>query len=240
MDGYLYFYPLVTMDLTRRQFTHPSQGAQGAPSNAFLHIRTLPQPGAATPWANPAMLRSTGWLDLTAGPVVLAVPDTQGRRRAGQTHARHGQGHPRDRAAGLDGHAALGHGAHRRPHGARVGKGADPDRRAGRLRRRQRLAGRLHADAACAMEPARAIAAREVRPEPGPEDPGARTGGIHAHRRLFHLRGGIAAQASAARDRPACAGAVATGGPDRRQDLRIRPPGPSRQARHAPGPACRT
>lgn len=80
MDGYLYFYPLVTMDLTRRQFTHPSQGAQGAPSNAFLHIRTLPQPGAATPWANPDMLRSTGWLDLTAGPVVLSVPDTQGRR----------------------------------------------------------------------------------------------------------------------------------------------------------------
>lgn len=79
MDGYLYFYPLVTMDLTRRQFTHPSQGAQGAPSNAFLHVRTLPQPGAATPWANPDMLRSTGWVDLTAGPVVLSVPDTQGR-----------------------------------------------------------------------------------------------------------------------------------------------------------------
>ncbi|WP_454672909.1 DUF1254 domain-containing protein [Achromobacter pestifer] len=79
MEGYLYFYPLVTMDLTRRQFTHPSQGAQGAPSNAFLHGRTLPQPGAATPWANPDMLRSTGWLDLTAGPVVLSVPDTHGR-----------------------------------------------------------------------------------------------------------------------------------------------------------------
>lgn len=79
MDGYLYFYPLVTMDLTRRQFTHPSQGAQGAPSNAFLHVRALPQPGAAAPWANPDMLRSTGWLDLTAGPVVLSVPDTQGR-----------------------------------------------------------------------------------------------------------------------------------------------------------------
>ena len=53
MEGYLYFYPLVTMDLTRRQFTHPSQGAQGAPANAFLHQRALPRPGAATPWANP-------------------------------------------------------------------------------------------------------------------------------------------------------------------------------------------
>lgn len=79
MEGYLYFYPLVTMDLTRRQFTHPSQGTHGAPANAFLHGRVLPQAGAATPWANPDMLRSVAWLDLTGGPVVLSVPDTQGR-----------------------------------------------------------------------------------------------------------------------------------------------------------------
>ena len=79
MAGYLYFYPLLTLDLTRRQFTHPSQGAEGAPANAFLHARALPRPGAATPWANPDMLRSTAWLDLSAGPVVLSVPDSQGR-----------------------------------------------------------------------------------------------------------------------------------------------------------------
>ncbi|WP_338880796.1 DUF1254 domain-containing protein [Achromobacter veterisilvae] len=79
MEGYLYFYPLVTMDLARRQSTHPSRGAQGAPANAFLHGRALPAPGAAAPWANPDMLRSAAWLDLTAGPVVLSVPNTQGR-----------------------------------------------------------------------------------------------------------------------------------------------------------------
>lgn len=79
LEGYLYFYPLLTLDLTRRQFTHPSQGPQGAPANAFLHARALPRPGAATPWANPDMLRSTAWLDLSAGPVVLSVPDSQGR-----------------------------------------------------------------------------------------------------------------------------------------------------------------
>ncbi|MEN4921412.1 DUF1254 domain-containing protein [Achromobacter spanius] len=79
MEGYLYFYPLVAMDLTRRQFTHPARGAQGASANTFLHGRTLPQAGAATPWANPDMLRSTAWVDLTDGPVVLSVPDTQGR-----------------------------------------------------------------------------------------------------------------------------------------------------------------
>lgn len=80
MEGYLYFYPLVTMDLTRRQFTHPARGQAGAPANTFLHGRTLPRAGDAAPWANPDMLRSTGWVDLTAGPVVLSVPDTQGRR----------------------------------------------------------------------------------------------------------------------------------------------------------------
>ncbi|QYJ21979.1 DUF1254 domain-containing protein [Achromobacter sp. ES-001] len=80
MEGYLYFYPLVTMDLNRRQFTHPSRGAQGAAANTFLHGRGLPPAGEAAPWANPDMLRSTGWIDLTAGPVVLSAPDTQGRR----------------------------------------------------------------------------------------------------------------------------------------------------------------
>ncbi|MPS80519.1 MAG: DUF1254 domain-containing protein [Achromobacter sp.] len=79
MEGYLYFYPLLTMDLTRRQFTHPSQGTHGAAANAFLHGRTLPRPGAASPWANPDMLRSTAWVDLTAGPVVLSAPDTHSR-----------------------------------------------------------------------------------------------------------------------------------------------------------------
>ncbi|EHK64946.1 DUF1254 domain-containing protein [Achromobacter arsenitoxydans] len=79
MEGYLYFYPLVVMDLTRRQFIHPAQGAKGAPANTFLHGRALPQAGAAAPWANPDMLRGTAWVDLTAGPVVLSVPDTQGR-----------------------------------------------------------------------------------------------------------------------------------------------------------------
>ncbi len=79
MEGYLYFYPLVAMDLTRRQFTHPAQGAQGAAPNVFLHQRALPRDGAATPWANPDMLRSTAWVDLTDGPVVLSVPDALGR-----------------------------------------------------------------------------------------------------------------------------------------------------------------
>ncbi|MDG9970126.1 DUF1254 domain-containing protein [Achromobacter mucicolens] len=80
MEGYLYFYPLVVMDLTRRQFTHPSQGSQGAASNTFAHVRALPRAGEAKPWSNFDVLRSTAWLDLTEGPVVLSAPDTAGRR----------------------------------------------------------------------------------------------------------------------------------------------------------------
>ena len=80
MEGYLYFYPLVVMDLTRRQFTHPAQGSQGAAPNTFAHVRTLPRAGEATPWSNFDVLRSTAWLDLTDGPVVLSAPDTSGRR----------------------------------------------------------------------------------------------------------------------------------------------------------------
>lgn len=49
MEGYLYFYPLLTLDLTRRQFTHPSQSERGAPVNAFLHTRGLPRPGRPRP-----------------------------------------------------------------------------------------------------------------------------------------------------------------------------------------------
>ncbi|AVJ25966.1 DUF1254 domain-containing protein [Achromobacter spanius] len=79
IEGYLYFYPLIAMDLTRRQFTHPARGADGAPANTFQHGRTLPRAGDATPWANVDMLRSNAWLDLTDGPVVLSVPDTAGR-----------------------------------------------------------------------------------------------------------------------------------------------------------------
>ena len=76
MEGYLYFYPLLVMDLTRRQAAHPSQNT---PPNAYAFVRSLPQAGAAAPWANPDMLRGTAWLDLSAGPVVLSVPDTGGR-----------------------------------------------------------------------------------------------------------------------------------------------------------------
>lgn len=82
LDAYLYFYPLITMDLSRRQATNVNAGvAPGrGPANTFVHARNLPTSDykdVVRP--NFDMLRSSAWLDLSGGPVVISVPDTNGR-----------------------------------------------------------------------------------------------------------------------------------------------------------------
>jgi hypothetical protein len=44
VDAYLYFYPLVTMDLTRKQLTNvePGKGGLGGPPNTFVNIPEYP------------------------------------------------------------------------------------------------------------------------------------------------------------------------------------------------------
>ena len=44
VDAYLYFYPLVTMDITRRQLTNmePSKTSLGGPMNYFANIQEFP------------------------------------------------------------------------------------------------------------------------------------------------------------------------------------------------------
>lgn len=82
IDAYVYFYPLVMMDVTRRQLTNIASGKMPGrgPMNAFSNYRTYP--GAdmrAVVRPNFDTLYSSGWLDLTRGPVVVSVPDTDGR-----------------------------------------------------------------------------------------------------------------------------------------------------------------
>jgi hypothetical protein len=82
VDAYLYFYPLVTMDITRRQLTNmePSPGGIGGPMNSFASIGAFPSADMrAVVRPNFDTLYSSGWLDLSKEPMVVSVPDTSGR-----------------------------------------------------------------------------------------------------------------------------------------------------------------
>jgi hypothetical protein len=82
VDAYVYFYPLVTMDLTRLQFTNvePGKDPTKGPMNTFVNIPTYP-PADLKVVVRPNFdtLYSLAWLDLTKEPMVVSVPDTGGR-----------------------------------------------------------------------------------------------------------------------------------------------------------------
>jgi hypothetical protein len=81
VDAYLYFYPLITMDLTRRQMTSLSPGGGiGGPMNSFSNMQTFP-PAEMRIVVRPNFdtLYSSAWLDLTKAPMVVSAPDTDGR-----------------------------------------------------------------------------------------------------------------------------------------------------------------
>jgi hypothetical protein len=81
-EAYLYLYPLVTMDLTRRVITNlpPGQVQGFGPANAFSHMTAYPDASfRAVVRPNFDTLYSSGWLDLAQGPVILSVPDMKGR-----------------------------------------------------------------------------------------------------------------------------------------------------------------
>jgi hypothetical protein len=77
VDAWLYGYPLVTMDVSRRVMT---SDPDRAPLNAFDHMRTFPD-ATFTDVVSPDAdtLYSSAWLDLRAEPMVLSLPDTGGR-----------------------------------------------------------------------------------------------------------------------------------------------------------------
>jgi hypothetical protein len=80
-DAYIYFYPLVTMDVTRKQLTNvePGKGI-GAPMNALFSFPAFPTADMRqVVRPNFDTLYTTGYLDLTKEPMVVSVPDTGGR-----------------------------------------------------------------------------------------------------------------------------------------------------------------
>ena len=82
VEAYVYFYPLLTMDITRKQSTNVEPGKENfkGPMNTFVNVPEYPPAdfkGVVRP--NFDTLYSASWLDLTKEPVVVSVPDTNGR-----------------------------------------------------------------------------------------------------------------------------------------------------------------
>ena len=81
-DAYLYFYPLVTMDLTRKQMINsdPKIAGIGGPPNTFDNVQAFPTADMrVVVRPNFDTLYSSAWLDLTREPMVISAPDTGGR-----------------------------------------------------------------------------------------------------------------------------------------------------------------
>ena len=82
VDAYVYFYPLITMDVTRKQFTNIEAGKEfgKGPMNTFSNIPAYP-PGDFKGVVRPNFdtLYSSAFLDLTKEPVVVSAPATDGR-----------------------------------------------------------------------------------------------------------------------------------------------------------------
>ncbi|MET0528833.1 MAG: DUF1254 domain-containing protein, partial [Microvirga sp.] len=81
-DAYLYFYPLITMDVTRKQLSNTPQapGSIGGPMNTFVNIPAFPSANMkAVVRPNFDTLYSSAWIDLTKEPMVVSAPDTGGR-----------------------------------------------------------------------------------------------------------------------------------------------------------------
>ena len=81
VQAYLYFYSLITMDVTRKQLTNvvKPEGLY-APMNTFANILEYPTADIkVVVRPNFDTLYSSAWLDLSKGPVIVSVPDTHGR-----------------------------------------------------------------------------------------------------------------------------------------------------------------
>ena len=72
-DAYVYAYPLVLTDVTRR-YIEKTTGAK----NEFLKARVLTQTDPLTP--DDSFLIASAWLDLSRGPVIVHMPDFGARR----------------------------------------------------------------------------------------------------------------------------------------------------------------
>ncbi|MBN9287305.1 MAG: hypothetical protein BGO43_15550 [Gammaproteobacteria bacterium 39-13] len=81
IDAYIYGYPLVTMDMTRKVMTNVAtvEGAHG-PMGQFVNMQKYPDASFKDVTApNADTLYSTAWLDLSKEPYILQVPNEDHR-----------------------------------------------------------------------------------------------------------------------------------------------------------------
>jgi hypothetical protein len=82
VDAYLYLYPLVMMDVTRKQSTNIEPGKEfgKGPMNMFTSLAEYPPADfKGVVRVNFDTLYSIAWLDLTKDPMVVSAPNTNGR-----------------------------------------------------------------------------------------------------------------------------------------------------------------
>ena len=82
IEAYHYFYPLVTMDVSRQVFSNMPEGQKPGfgPMNQFNHVKAFPSADyRAVVRPNFDTLYSSGWLDLTKEPMIVSIPNTDGR-----------------------------------------------------------------------------------------------------------------------------------------------------------------
>jgi hypothetical protein len=82
VDAYVYLYPLVMMDVTRKQSTNIEPGKEfgKGPMNMFTSVQEYPPADfKGVVRVNFDTLYSIAWLDLTKEPMIVSAPNTDGR-----------------------------------------------------------------------------------------------------------------------------------------------------------------
>jgi hypothetical protein len=81
VEAYIYGYPLVTMEMTRRVMTNVEQPeGTRAPMGHFVRMREYPSPDFRDVTApNADTLYTTAWIDVGKEPYVLSLPDMKDR-----------------------------------------------------------------------------------------------------------------------------------------------------------------
>lgn len=81
-EVYLYFYPMISMEISRQQMTNiePGKVPGFGPMNMFHHMRAFPDAQfRAVVRPNFDTLYSSVWLDVSKEPMLISMPATEGR-----------------------------------------------------------------------------------------------------------------------------------------------------------------